>query len=79
MAQFVGHRTKLVVPLLPKSAHKWVFEKLIEGEAQCLPLFSSTAADAPLVIVQGYGAVAESFFADRVEGAANGFDKGMDG
>ena len=77
--KLVGHAAKLVIPFFAKTTRERLFQELVDRQMKTATFLAGRTADVPLVIVQGYGAVAESFFADRVEGAANGFDKGMDG
>ena len=61
------------VPRFAETAYERVFEELIDGQTQFAALLAGSLADAPAVIVEGYGAVAETLLADGVEVATDGF------
>ena len=71
--QFVGKCNQFVVPLLSEAANERFFQKAVYGELQLASLSYGAFADLPSVVVQCDGAVAEAFFADGIEVAADGF------
>ena len=64
---------QLLVKLGTEAADKWFFKKLIYGQMQLASLLHSVAAHIPTVIVERNHAVAQTLFADGVEGTTDRF------
>ena len=59
--------TEFLIPRLTKATDEGLFEKLIDGKAECLPFFYSITADIPTVVVQTYQSISEILLTNRIQ------------
>ena len=69
----VDSSLQLFIPRFAKTASQRSFQKAIEGQTQFLAFAASRIADAPTVIIESYIAIAQSLFANGVQGTRDGF------
>ena len=62
---------QLLIPRSAKTASQGGFQKAIEGQTQFLAFAASRIADAPAVIIESYVTIAQSLFANGVQGAGD--------
>ena len=67
----VNGSLQLFIPRFAKTTSQGGFQKAIEGQTQFLAFAASRIADAPAVIIESYIAIAQSLFANGIQGAGD--------
>lgn len=66
------HVAQLLIPGLAEATDEGLLEKLVDRQVELAAPLASLAADVPLVVVEGHGAIGETLLADGVKGATDG-------